>query len=128
MTFKGYTLIEVLVVLVVMGLAAALVAPAFLPRRSDPDGVVGLVRQARTAAIRRAEEISLRIEASGAWRLDAAASLQAGAIATGRISSPPPAAVTLVFSPLGSCSPDVESGAAGQALGLDPLTCEAAAR
>src|SRR5881396_118968 len=126
--FKGYTLIEVLVVLVVMGLAAALVAPAFLPRRSDPDGVVGLVRHARAAAIRRAEEISLQIEASGAWRLDAAASLQAGAIATGRISSPPPATLTLVFSPLGSCSPDVESAAAGQALGLDPLTCEAAAR
>ena len=124
---KGYTLIEVLVVLVVMGLAAALVAPALLPRRSDPAAVVTLVRHARAAAIRRAEAISLRIEA-GAWRMDGAASLQAGAIATGRLPSPPPAAVTLVFSPLGSCSPDVESAAAGQALGLDPLTCEAAGR
>ena len=125
---KGYTLIEVLVVLVVMGLAAALVAPALLPRRSDPAAVVTLVRHARAAAIRRAEAISLRIEASGAWRMDGAASIQAGAIATGRLPSPPPAAVTLVFSPLGSCSPDVESAAAGQALGLDPLTCEAAGR
>ena len=122
---NGYTLIEVVVVLVLMALAAALVAPTFIAPRTDARAVVALVGQARATEIRRGEAVHLRIEPSGAWRLDGAASPEAGALATGRLTPAPAAPLTLIVSPLGSCAPDVVSAPAAEALGLDPLTCEA---
>lgn len=122
---KGYTLIEVVVVLVVMALAAGLVVPALTVRRHPTAGVIALIGEARAVAIRRAEAVYLRVEASGAWRMDGAASSRAGAIATGRLAPAPAVPLTLVFSPLGSCAPDVETAPAAEPLGLDPLTCEA---
>lgn len=122
---RGYTLIEVIVVLVLMALAVTLVAPALIARRDAAPALAALVGQSRATAIRRAEAVYLRIEASGAWRMDGAASSQVDAIATGRVTPAPAAPLTLVFSPLGSCAPDVATAPAAEALGLDPLTCEA---
>ena len=113
---KGYTLIEVLVVLVVMGLAVALVAPSFVTRRDATSALADLVQRARATAIRRAEAVTLRVDAAGRW--------DAGGLASGTLPQPPAAPVTVIFSPLGSCAPDVASTSAGRALGLDPLTCE----
>lgn len=122
---KGYTLVELIVVLVLLAMAAMLVAPAVLHR--DGAGVLAsLIGQARATAIARAEAVALRIERSGAWRLDGLASSEAGAIALGRLPSPPATALTLIFSPLGTCAPDIETGAAAEPLRLDPLTCEGA--
>jgi prepilin-type N-terminal cleavage/methylation domain-containing protein len=123
---NGYTLIEVIVVLVLMALAAALVAPAFVTPHRPEAAIMTLIGQARALAIRRAEAMELRIEVSGAWRLDGGASQQAGPVATGAISPAPAAALTLVFSPLGSCASDVATASAAEPLHLDPLTCEAA--
>lgn len=123
---KGYTLIEVVVVLVLMALAVGLVAPALTGRQHSTAGIIALIGEARATAIRRAEAVYLRIEGSGAWRMDGAASSQAGAIAMGRVTPAPDAPLTLVFSPLGSCAPDVATAPAAAPLGLDPLTCEAA--
>lgn len=122
---SGFTLVEVLVVLVLMGLAAALVAPALFPsRESAPAGVAALVGAARDAAVRRGEVVYLRIGPSGEWRVEGAASAAQGDLAGGRLAgfSGPP--FTLVVSPLGSCAFDVRSVAAARAIALDPLTCE----
>lgn len=122
----GYTLIEVIVVLVLIALAATLVAPAFTARRGAAPVLAALIGQARATAIRRGEAMYLRVEPSGSWRLDGAASLEAGAVATGHVTAALAAPLTIVFSPLGSCAPDVESVAAAEPLGVDPLTCETA--
>lgn len=122
---KGYTLVELIVVLVLLTMAAMLVAPAVL-RRDGAGALAALIAQARATAIGRAEAVALRIEPSGAWRLDGLASTEAGAIALGRLPSPPATALTLIFSPLGTCAPDIETGAAAEPLRLDPLTCEGA--
>ncbi len=122
---RGYTLVEILVVLVVMGLAAALVAPAFIPRSTEQGALQALTERARLIAIRRGEGVSLHIESSGGWRIEGLTSMKEGAIAVGRVADPPFSAVTLVFSPLGTSGPDVESTVAALRLGLNPLTCEA---
>ncbi len=122
----GYTLIEVIVVLVLMALAAALVAPAFVTPRHPEAAIMTVIGQARALAIRRAEAVELRIEPSGAWRVDGAASPQTGPLATGTISPAPAAALRLIFSPLGSCASDVATASAAEPFHLDPLTCEAA--
>src|SRR5205823_3715522 len=83
---RGFTLVEMLVVLTLLGLAAALVAPAILPaRHTDASQFAALVAASRDAALRRAEVIWLRVERSGAWRLDGDASAAQGAVATGRL-------------------------------------------
>ena len=120
---RGYTLIEVIVVLFLLTLAASVVAPAFVAPHDPAAAAVRVIGQARALAIRRAEAVELRIEPSGAWRLDGVASTQAGALATGTISPPPRVAITLLFSPLGSCAPDVVT-TAPTVMHLDPLTCE----
>ena len=122
---RGYTIIEVIVVLVLLTLAASVVAPAFA-RRDDRAALAVLIARARATAIRRAEAVALRVEPSGAWRLDGLASTQPAAIATGVLSPLPAAAFTLIFSPLGTCAPEVETAAAAEPLRLDPLTCEVA--
>lgn len=123
---NGYTVIEVIVVLVLMALAAALAAPAFVTPRDREAAITKVIGQARALAIRRAEAVELRIEPSGAWRVDGVASQQTGPVATGTISPAPAAALTLIFSPLGSCASDVATGSAAEPFHLDPLTCETA--
>lgn len=126
---RGFTLIEVLVVLVLLGLAAALVGPALFSSRSKEEAaLVSLVAGARDAAVRRAEVVYLRVETSGTWRVDGDASTADGPLATGRLAPPPPGApFTLIVSPLGSCAFDVRSHAAARSIPLDPLTCEVGA-
>ncbi len=122
----GYTLIEVIVVLVLMALAASLVAPAFVAPQARQAAITEVIGQARALAMRRAEAVELRIELSGAWRVDGTAATTTGPLTAGTISPAPSAALTLVFSPLGACASDVVTAGAAEVLHLDPLTCEAA--
>ena len=119
----GFTLVEILVVLILMGLAAALVAPALIAPRREPD-LKTLLGRARDAAARRGEMVYLQIEPSGTWRLEGGANPLEGTLASGRIEPFLTAPATLVVSPLGSCAFDVRSGAAAQVVVLDQLTCE----
>src|SRR3989442_1011622 len=104
----GFTLIEMLVVLVLMGLAVALVAPALFPARHDESALRALLGSARDAAARRGEVVYLRIDVGGRWRMEPV------------FATP----VTLVVSPLGSCAFDVRSSAAAAVVALEPLTCD----
>jgi ABC-type cobalamin transport system permease subunit len=113
------TLVELLVVLVVLGLASALVAPALLfpedPERRPYDAVLDGVVDLAAA---REEVLRLVVEPDGRWRV--AASPAAEVLARGRIDAYQDAGFVLLVSPLGSCGP-----APGSAppFALEPLTC-----
>jgi prepilin-type N-terminal cleavage/methylation domain-containing protein len=120
---SGFTLIEMLVVLILMGLVAVLVAPALFPRHHDQSAINALLVSARELAARRGEVVYVHIDPTGDWRMEAGANPREAPLATGRVEPFFTAAVTLMVSPLGSCGFDVRSAAAVGAV-LDPLTCE----
>jgi prepilin-type N-terminal cleavage/methylation domain-containing protein len=121
---SGYTLLEVIVVLVLLTIAAALVAPSLLPGRANPSSPVSqLVASARAASVRRGEMIHLRIDRAGNWEARTGNASQP--LMSGRLSDPPKGAVDLILSPLGTCASSVGSTPIETPTGLDPLTCEA---
>ncbi len=124
----GFTLVEILVVLIMMGLAAALVAPALLAPHHHASTLNDVVAGAREAAARRGEVLYLSIEPTGRWRLEGGANPLEGSLAGGRLEPFLAAPVTLIVSPLGTCAFDVRSAAAAGAITLELLTCEIGAR
>ena len=121
---SGLTLIEILVVLILMGLVAALVAPNLLPRHRDQSAINALLGSAREVAARRGEVVYVHVDPTGQWRMEAGADPSRGPLATGRVPPFLTASVTLMVWPLGSCAFDLRSAAAASAVALDPLTCE----
>jgi Tfp pilus assembly protein FimT len=114
-------MVEVIVVLVLLTLAAAVVAPSLLSSHSESSELTSLVRSAREAAVRRGETVHLRIDQSGAWQVVAGALTGDEILISGRLTNVPADRVNLVFSPLGTCGPTAESV---PVLAFDPLTCE----
>lgn len=121
---RGLTLVELIVVLTLLGLAAAMVAPAFIvPEREDGSRLQRLLDGTRSLAARRGEIVYLTVERSGNWWVEGSASPAAGRLAEGRIDDYERHPFTVVVSPLGSCGFDVRSDAAAASIPLDPLTC-----
>jgi prepilin-type N-terminal cleavage/methylation domain-containing protein len=121
----GYTLLEMLVVLALMGLAAALVLPALRTTGHRDSGLQTVVTATRAAAAHRGEVIYLRVEPDGAWHMEGGGSPLEGDLTGGRIDALSTDPLTLIVSPVGSCAFDVRSTAAAAAVvTLDPLTCE----
>jgi prepilin-type N-terminal cleavage/methylation domain-containing protein len=119
----GYTLIEMLVVLIIMGLAAALVAPSLLKSGGydRQRQLAAIVQAARETAAKRSETIYVRVDPTGTWRMEGAE----GAISQGRMERLSTIGLTLVVSPVGSCAFDVRSiAAAAQVVRLGPPTCD----
>ena len=96
----GLTLIEVVVVLVVLGLAAALVAPAVRSSAEPDEDLANVLAAARETAVRRAERIYLSVDGRGAWQIRA--STDTASIATGRFRDGT-AQLRVRVSPLGAC-------------------------
>ena len=121
---RGFTLLELLVVLVLLGLGAFLVMPVLRlpgPGRTDD----GAIERARATAIRRGESVRLSIAADGIWSVRATADtggtiLLSGAGADASGSGQPQ---SIVITALGACLP--ERGAAAGALAWDPARCTA---
>ncbi len=115
---RGVTLLELLIVLTLMGISAALVVPVFVRQvpASHTDGD-SLVAAARRTAIRRAEPLRVRLLSNGAWLVTA---IRDGAIVdSGHVRNPLPD-TELLLDALGGCVP--ASGSAS-AQSFDPLTC-----
>ena len=117
---RGVTLLELLVVLVLMGIAAALVVPAlrfpsnsltaddgqFLARQqvsgliSTPE-VDGVLANARRIALKRGEPVRLRVASDGVWAI---APLNGGnAIQNGRVTQPLSWQPDLTIDAIGTC-------------------------
>jgi prepilin-type N-terminal cleavage/methylation domain-containing protein len=120
----GFTLVEMLVVLVLLGMAAALAAPALRSFSPPRPALSSLIPGSRDAAARRGETVYLRVAASGKWRMEGAASSGAGPLATGQVDPFPGLPLTIIVSPLGSCAFDLRSAQAARTIRLDPLTCK----
>jgi prepilin-type N-terminal cleavage/methylation domain-containing protein len=123
---RGFTLVEILVVLVLIGLMVGLVAPAVIPPRADEDPTYRLrqlVRSSSAAAVKRGEIVRLTLRPTGDWEVLGMASAPPDAIAAGRLDISG-SGMTLLFSPLGTCSPDFVSEKATAAFGFDPLICD----
>lgn len=121
----GFTLLEVIVVLLLLSIAAAVVAPSLLPSRAEPVSELRtLVDLAAQQSVRQGQMLTLRIEPSGVWQILAGAAPARELLASGRLSQRLPDGVDLVLSPLGTCAP-AAGRSASRALGTyDPIMCE----
>lgn len=111
----GFTLAELLVVILILGLSAAVVAPAMHAGPADSlaaatDDVVRLLESARRSAADRALPVRLTLDPSGRFRAEARSGdstivLADSTLALGgaRLDSERPAVVT--FDPLGTATP-----------------------
>src|SRR5207245_8194995 len=115
----GFTLVEILVVLIMMGLAAALVAPALLAPHHHASTLNDVVAGAREAAARRGEVLYLSIEPTGRWRLEGGANPLEGTLAGGRLEPFLAAPVPLSVSLCGICAIYVQSANESIQLKLD---------
>jgi prepilin-type N-terminal cleavage/methylation domain-containing protein len=98
---SGFTLLEVVVTLLLLGLAAALVATAF---RGDPpprDEFDTVLAQARELAVRRAQSLTLEIDAQGRWKLTPSG--DSSSISAGTIRPSIEAPLKVTISPFGTC-------------------------
>ncbi|MEO6055408.1 MAG: prepilin-type N-terminal cleavage/methylation domain-containing protein [Gemmatimonadales bacterium] len=123
----GFTLLEVVVVLILLGIASAVVAPSLLVRPSPASAeamMQALVRNAREAAIRRGEMVRLTVHRSGEWQATAGTPPTRELLMSGRLTRPPVLPADLLFSPLGTCAPSIQSDGGAPFGAFDSLTCE----
>lgn len=115
----AFTLIEMIVVLAIMGIALAVVGPAlmFPENRSSLEQVMS---DSRATAIRRSERVTLSVEKTGSWRMYASQSA-ANLLRSGQLDENLSSTVAIEISPLGLCT--VESGTSVAAVTLDPFNC-----
>lgn len=119
----GVTLLELLVVLVVVTVSAAIVLPALRPPAASPtDASDALVAATRRTAIARGEPVRLRLDADGTWGVIGART--GTVIDTGRVEAHP-RALDITVDPRGTCTPVGVQSTAGSAGGMsfDPLAC-----
>jgi prepilin-type N-terminal cleavage/methylation domain-containing protein len=103
---EGFTLLEVIVVVALLALAAAAVQPALWSSGAGPDETLArVVARAREAAVRRAESMRLRVEASGRWDVRPAPPGDSLVVAADSLRQTLATAFILDISPLGVCVP-----------------------
>jgi len=121
----GFTLLEVIVALALLALLTALAAPTFVIRRTDDErGLSRVLQRSRELAIRRAESLSLYMDATGRWSLGSDGSPPQEHIQRDSLKEGMGAAALIRISPLGGCY--LESGSLGTAatlVQLDGVRC-----
>ncbi len=117
---RGVTLLELLIVLTLMGVAAALVAPALVRPTAEPVSAGReIVNRARLQAVRRGEPLRVAMWANGAWVLS---TQRDGAVVdSGHVRDALPRA-DILMDALGSCVP----AEAREARAFDLLSCSTA--
>jgi prepilin-type N-terminal cleavage/methylation domain-containing protein len=95
---RGFTLLELVVVLALIAIGASLVAPAVLSPPPAPDAGVVRVEDARRLALRRAESVTVPLDGQ----------------------------LRIRVSPLGACTLERTSGA-GAMPAFDPIGCRVVA-
>ena len=112
----GFTLLEIVVTLVLLGLATALVAPAFRTSSTPDAGLPSVLAATRETAVRRAQTLVLQVDDRGAWRIVAAG--DSSLLSTGRFTDGT-RDLRIRVNPLGAC---FNEGAPG-IHGLDAVAC-----
>jgi hypothetical protein len=119
--------VELIVVLILMGLATALVAPSLLPGPTDPDASLQRVlADAQAAAIRRGEPVLVEVGVRGEWTARGASSGETDAVlGRGGLAEAwvPPHPYVLRIAPTGSCGMELAADTTGWRPPLDLLTC-----
>jgi prepilin-type N-terminal cleavage/methylation domain-containing protein len=118
---RAFTLLELLVVLVLLGLSAAVVVPSFrLPAATAPESAL---LRARALAVRRGESVRLATDRDGRWLVVATADTEGTILLAGDggAASASGAAGSVVISALGLCQPEGHSAAGTPA--WDPMRC-----
>ncbi len=115
---SAFTVVEMIVVIAIMGIALAVVGPSLIlaPRNS---GVNTVVADARRAALRRSEPVTLLIEAEGAWLIQS--SRDGARISSGKGIAAQRSELKVDVSPLGLCT--IDSGAEDFRAALNPFNC-----
>ena len=120
-TPRGVTLLELIVVMALLGLVLAIAAPAFIvPDARHESELTTVLTTARRAAVLRGEPVTLRLDATGGWRLEGDATPAAPPIATGTLGSSV-GRLRIRVSPLGTCVADPV--AEGPAVAWNALEC-----
>ena len=111
----AFTLLEIIVTLVILGLAAALVAPVF--RTDAPDeGLRSVLAATRESAVRRAQTLVLQVDVRGSWQIVAAG--ESTSIADGRFTDGTKD-LRIRVNPLGACFNE----GARSTVRLDAIAC-----
>lgn len=136
---RGVTLLELLVVLVLMAIAAAVVVPAFRASNTDTlrlDGddaatgqpglisspeVDGVLTKARRIAIKRGEPVRVRVASDGVWSIVAANSGEA--LETGRVTQPLTWRPDITVDAVGTCMLQPTVALLENATAWDALAC-----
>ena len=122
MRTRAFTLVEVVVVLAVIGVSLAVVAPSLILRRPEP-GISEVLTASRRAAIRRGESMELSIGANGKWTT-APSRNKREPLLSGDLPPKVAGQADILVSPLGVCT--IQRGRIAANLSFDPLTCTVA--
>jgi len=118
----GFTLLEVIVVLIIVGLGSALVTPAFLDRPSEEkDELQTVIDAARHLAIQNASTVTLSFTADGRWTAEESNGRGLADMSGGTLTGGGTLPVRLLVSPLGGCA--LEAADAEPRLTFDPVHC-----
>lgn len=115
----AFTLLEIVVTLVLLGLAAALVAPAFRSRTTPDENLRSVLAATRETAVRRAQTLVLQVNDRGSWRVIAPS--DSSAVGAGRLTDGT-TNLRIRVNSLGAC---FNEGARG-AVKLDAVACAVA--
>jgi prepilin-type N-terminal cleavage/methylation domain-containing protein len=115
----GFTLLEIIVVLLVIGVAFALAAPALPNHSPEPDPLQRVLDVTRRAAVHDAKALTLSVSVDGQWRIDSGTSTEVTPLGTGTLPSYHGGALVVKASALGRCT--VES--VTSTIRLDPVRC-----
>lgn len=118
---RAFTLLELLVVLVLLGLATAIVLPAFrVPAQAATESPLS---RARALAVQRGETLRLEAQGEGRWRVTAAADTATTALLDGDGMDPHAlgGAQSVLVTALGTCLPEGPSLPDGAP--WDPVRC-----
>lgn len=122
MRARGFTLVEVVVVLAVIGVSLAVIGPSLIVRRAQP-GISEALTASRRAAIRRGESMELAFLANGGWTTSPVRS-RGEPLLSGTLPAAVAIEADILVSPLGVCT--VQRGRIAAQLSFDPLGCTVA--
>jgi prepilin-type N-terminal cleavage/methylation domain-containing protein len=121
---QGFTLLEVLIVLALLGILASQVAPAFPTRPPGAGRDAGTVLEAaRRLAVQRAAPLVLSYLPDGTWVLTSFPADGGAPVASGTLASPSPTALRFHISPLGGCTLSVPAQGGSASPAIDPVHC-----